>query len=171
MVGSTFAGQNIGAGRFDRVKQGFRIILIVSLISSTALFALIYIFGCDLMRMFIDMRQPDAPQILALGIHVQRIMIWCYIIMAFMQPANGVLRGAGDTLPVMWITIVCTVFMRVPMAYLMVTLTKSTLYPSGNPDGIFWSMVVCFTIAAAACLTYYASGRWKKKALVRAGTK
>ncbi|MDR3210105.1 MAG: MATE family efflux transporter [Oscillospiraceae bacterium] len=168
MVGSTYAGQNIGAGRLDRVKKGFKIMLGVSLCTSAVLFGLIYLFGGNLMRMFIDMSQPDARQIIELGIHVQRIMIWCYLIMAVMQPANGVLRGAGDTLPVMWITIVCTVFMRVPMAYAMVTLSKSALYPSGNPDGIFWSMVICFTIAAAACLTYYLTGRWKKKAVVRA---
>jgi putative MATE family efflux protein len=168
MSGSTFAGQNIGAGRYDRVKQGFRIILTVSLIVSGVVLILIYIYGGNLIRLFIDMSQPDAPLIIALGVHVQRIMVWCYLIMAVTQASSGVMRGAGDTMPVMWITIVATVLLRVPMAYLMVHFSKSAAYPGGNPDGIFWSMVICFALAGAACLVYYHTGRWKRKALVRA---
>jgi Na+-driven multidrug efflux pump len=53
------------------------------------------------------------------------------------------------------------------MAYAMVTLSKSAAYPNGNPDGIFWSMVICFGCAAASTMTYYLTGRWKKKALTR----
>lgn len=167
MAGSTFAGQNIGAGRFDRVTQGFKIILSVSLVVSAILLIAIYIFGGELLKLFIDMSSPDASHIIALGVHVQRIMVWCYLIMAVTQASSGVMRGAGDTLPVMWITIVATVLMRVPMAYIMVHYSKSPAYPGGNPDGIFWSMVICFAVAGFSCLGYYLTGRWKNKALVR----
>jgi putative MATE family efflux protein len=167
MAGSTFAGQNIGAGKFDRVKQGVRIIFLSSFTVSSALLVLIYIFGGSLIGMFIDPGQPDAQQIIALGVHVQRIMVWCYLIMAVMQSVGGVMRGAGDTLPMMWITIIATVGLRMPMAYLMVRLSKSAEYPAGNPDGIFWSMVICFGIAAALSVLYYKSGRWKRKVLVK----
>lgn len=167
MSGATFAGQNIGAGRLDRVRQGVKITLGVSLTVSCILLVLIYIFGGDLIRMFIDVSQPDAPIIIQLGIRVQRIMVWCYIIMAVTQSVGGVMRGAGDTMPMMWITIAATVGLRVPMAYLMVNMSKSPQYPGGNPDGIFISMVVCFGLACAASVVYYRTGRWKNKTLVR----
>lgn len=167
MSGSTFAGQNIGAGRLDRVKQGVKITLAVSLTVSTVLLILIYIFGGDMIKMFIDMSHPDAQVIIRLGVRIQRIMVWCYIIMAVTQSVGGVMRGAGDTMPMMWITIVATVGLRVPMAYLMVNLSKSSQYPGGNPDGIFLSMVICFGLACAASVVYYKTGRWRKKALVR----
>ena len=55
-----------------------------------------------------------------LGVRIQRIMVW-YIL--WLHPVvGGVMRGAG--MPMMWITIVATVGLRVPMAYLMVNLTK-----------------------------------------------
>ncbi|MDR0446791.1 MAG: MATE family efflux transporter, partial [Oscillospiraceae bacterium] len=76
-----------------------------------------------------------------------------------------VLRGAGDTFPVMCFTIIGTVFMRMPMAYLMVRLSKSAEFPVGNPAGVYWSMLICFSLVAAACGVYYATGRWKKKVL------
>jgi putative MATE family efflux protein len=171
MVGSTYAGQNIGAGQFDRVKNGFKIMVAVSLLSSLVLFAVVYVFGEGMLRWFIDMSEPNAAQVLALGVHVQRIMIWCYLIMAVMQPANGVLRGAGATMPVMWFTIIGTVFMRVPMAYIFVHFSKSPEQPGGSPDGIFWSMVICFSIVAAMCVIYYLSGRWKRNILVRQNEK
>jgi putative MATE family efflux protein len=167
MAGSTFAGQNIGAGKFDRVKQGFKIILMTSLTVSLALIVLITIFGGDLMRLFIDVNEPDGPLIIARGVPMQRIMVWCYLAMSLTQASSGVLRGAGDTFPVMCFTIIGTVFMRMPMAYVMVRMSKSAEYPMGNPAGVYWSMLICFSLVAAACGVYYATGRWRKKALTR----
>jgi Na+-driven multidrug efflux pump len=171
MAGSTYAGQNIGAGRFDRVRTGFRIILTVSLATSAVILVLIYIFGGDLLKMFIDMKSPDAPADHCIGRPCPAHYGLVLLIMAVTQASSGVMRGAGDTLPVMWITIVATVFMRVPMAYLMVNASKNAAYPGGNPDGIFWSMVICFAVAGFSCLGYYLTGRWKRKALVRVKTR
>ncbi|MDR0937159.1 MAG: MATE family efflux transporter [Oscillospiraceae bacterium] len=167
MAGSTFAGQNIGAGKFDRVSSGFKISFSLCMGTALLLLAIIYIWGGDMLTLFIDMSKPDSAQIIALGVRVQRIMVWCYPIMAVVQACNGVIRGAGDTMPVMWFTLIATVVFRVPMAYIMVLSTKSAEYPGGNPDGIFWSMVICFGLCAAMCAVYYRSGKWKDKAVVR----
>jgi putative MATE family efflux protein len=165
MAGSTFAGQNIGAGRFDRVKLGFKIILLTSLSVSAALIVLISVFGGNLMQMFIDMTEPESALIIQYGVPMQRIMVWCYLAMSLTQASSGVLRGAGDTFPVMCFTIIGTVFMRMPMAYLMVRMSKSAEFPAGNPAGVYWSMLICFSLVAGACGVYYATGRWKKKAV------
>jgi hypothetical protein len=45
--------------------------------------------------------------------------------------------------------------------------SETISYNSGNPDGIYWSMVICFGIAAALLAGYYASGRWKKSIVVK----
>ncbi|MDR1065789.1 MAG: MATE family efflux transporter [Oscillospiraceae bacterium] len=171
MAGATFAGQNIGAGRLDRVKQGFKIILLTSLSVSAALIVLITLFGGDLMKLFIDINEPDGPLIIARGVPMQRIMVWCYLAMSLTQASGGVLRGAGDTFPVMCFTIIGTVFMRMPMAYFMVRASKSAEFPAGNPAGVYWSMLICFTLVAGACGVYYATGRWKRKALERAAVR
>jgi Na+-driven multidrug efflux pump len=85
MTGSTFAGQNIGAGKMERVRKGFWIIFGVSITTSAIMLIGIYIFGGNLIEMFIDMTKPDAELIVALGVHVQRIMVWCYLIMSVVQ--------------------------------------------------------------------------------------
>ena len=163
--GSTFAGQNIGAGRFDRVKTGFRVLLITCIITSALLFTLIYFLGGRLIGWFIDSYDANFYIIVEWGVRIQRIMIWNYFIIAFMQAAIGIMRGAGDTFSVMVITIIATVFMRVPMAYIWVTLGRDELNPGGNWTGIYWSMVICTGVASALCMLYYLSGRWKKFSL------
>jgi putative MATE family efflux protein len=173
MAGSTFAGQNIGAGKMDRVRKGFNIILLTSLAVSAVLIVVISIWGGNLMELFIDVnRDPNASIIIKYGVQMQRIMVWCYIAMSFTQASSGVLRGAGDTFPVMIITIIGTVGMRMPMAYLMVHLSKKTAeFPAGNPSGVYWSMLICFSLVAGACALYYKMGKWKDKVLVRHNTK
>ncbi|MDR2359888.1 MAG: MATE family efflux transporter [Oscillospiraceae bacterium] len=166
MVGSTFAGQNIGAGRLDRVKQGFRIIFTLSMAVELALFILIYIFAPELVKMFISTSDPDAQTILELGTHVVRINVWNFLIMVIVQSTNGVIRGAGDTIAVMIFTLIATVGVRIPVAYIWVMNDKSAMFPNGGPDGVFWSMVIGFSVAAALCMIYYLSGRWKRKAVV-----
>ena len=165
--GSTFAGQNIGAGQFDRVQKGFRVLLIACLIASAALFTLIYFVGGHLIGWFIDSYNPNYHIIVEWSVRIQRIMIWNYFIIAFMQASTGIIRGAGDTMSVMVITIIATVFMRVPMAYIWVSMGRNELNPGGNWSGIYWSMVICTGIAASLCMLYYLSGRWKKFALTR----
>jgi putative MATE family efflux protein len=166
--GSTFAGQNIGAGRFDRVKKGFNIMMVTTLIVSGLLFIAIYLWGGKLIAFFMPADAENVAEIIKWGKYIQHIMVWDYVIMAFLQPAGGILRGAGDTIPMMFITVICTVLMRVPLAAIWVNSTKSDAFPGGHPAGIYWSMVICFAIAAGASLIYYATGRWKKKAVTRA---
>ena len=168
MAGSTFAGQNIGAGHLDRVRQGFKIILTTSLIVSITLIVVISVFSEPLIGLFIDVANPNRELILFYGAKMQRIMVWCYLATSFTQASSGVLRGAGDTLPVMIITIIGTVGMRMPMAYIMVRSFPSETFPAGNPSGVFWSMLVCYSLVAAACFIYYLTGRWKTKAVTKA---
>ena len=168
MAGSTFAGQNIGAGQLDRVRQGFKIILTTSLIVSSALIVLISLFGGNLIALFVDASNPNRDLILYHGVRMQRIMVWCYLATSFTQASSGVLRGAGDTLPVMIITIIGTVGMRMPMAYFLVRRFPSETFPAGNPSGVYISMLVCYSLVASACFVYYLTGRWKKFALTKA---
>ena len=167
-AGSTFAGQNVGAGKLDRVREGFKIILTTSLIVSAVLIVVISIFGRSLISLFVDPSDPNLELILYHGIRMQRIMVWCYIATSFTYASSGVLRGAGDTLPVMIITIIGTVGMRMPMAYFLVRRFPTEVFPAGNPSGVYWSMLICYSLVAASCFVYYLTGRWKKSALTRA---
>ena len=74
---TTFTGQNIGAGRLDRVEKGTKDGLKLGLSVSVVLVALILFFGRYLMEMF-----TSTPEVIDTGMHMMRILAIGYIAMA-----------------------------------------------------------------------------------------
>ena len=157
---TTYAGQNIGAGKIDRVEKGSRQGLTMSLIFSVLIVAVILLFGRGLMNIF-----TDTTELVDLGMHIMKILAVGYILMAIIQALTGVMRGAGDTVTPMWISIIETFFLRMPLAYLMVFLTKTELNPQGNRDMIYWSLIIAWAIGAIMSILFYRFGNWRKKGI------
>ena len=162
MAIATFVGQNVGANRMDRVSQGIRDVLKLSLSISITLVTLLILFGPNLITMF-----TTTEEIIRLGARQIRILAPGYVAMACSQVFGGTMRGAGDTMPSMWISLITTVGIRVPLAYLLANLTRSPAWPVGSPDAIFFSMLTSWTLGAAANYLWYRRGQWKKKSLIR----
>ncbi len=161
MVIATFIGQNIGANRIDRCEKGIRDCLKLALSSSVILVLCILIFGKNLLNLF-----TSTDTVIRLGIRQLRILAFGYIAMCFMQIFAGVMRGAGDTMPSMWISIITTVAIRTPLAYIIAALTKTAEWPNGNPDALFFSLLISWIIGAALNYTWYKLGKWKTKSIV-----
>lgn len=77
----------------------------------------------------------------------------------------GVMRGAGDTMTPMWISMVVTVVIRVPLAYGLAFLTRTPELPNGRYQVLWISMLVSWCMGALLTLIFYKKGNWKKKAL------
>ncbi|MCU6396739.1 hypothetical protein KW820_22690, partial [Enterobacter quasiroggenkampii] len=86
-----------------------------------------------------------------------------YIAMAVTQSLLGVMRGAGDTMTPMWISIITTVVLRVPVAYGIAYLTRSAAYPTGRPESTFISLLVSWTMGAIITTIFFKRGKWKNK--------
>ncbi len=157
---TTYAGQNIGAGKIDRVEKGSRQGLTMSLLFSVLIVAVILLFGRGLMNIF-----TDTTELVDLGMHIMKILAVGYLLMAIIQALTGVMRGAGDTVTPMWISIIETFFLRMPLAYLMVFLTKTELNPQGNRDMIYWSLIIAWAIGAIMSILFYRFGNWRKKGI------
>ena len=65
-----------------------------------------------------------------------------YIAMAITQSLSGVMRGAGDTMTPMWISLITTVLVRVPLAYGISYLTRTDALPFGRYECIHISLVI-----------------------------
>lgn len=76
---------------------------------------------------------------------------------------EGVMRGAGDTVPPMWLSLISTVFLRIPLAYALAWLTRGPEYPNGRPEALFGSMLITWTIGAGLHAIAYRSKVWKRK--------
>ena len=98
--------------------------------------------------------------------HMMKILSVGYIAMAITQSLSGVMRGAGDTVTPMWISLVTTVVIRMPLAYLIAYLTRSEAQPNGTPDALFISLLVAWISGAVITSIFYKRGKWKKKSVM-----
>lgn len=87
--------------------------------------------------------------------------------MAVTQVLSGVMRGAGDTVTPMWISLITTIFLRVPVAYGLAYLTRSAAYPNGRPESIFVSLLIAWVSGAIITTFFYKKGNWREKALLK----
>ena len=161
---TTFAGQNIGAGKMDRVQQGAKSGTVFAMSVSAVISLLIVLFGKNLMAIF-----TKTQDLIDISYHVMLILVAGYIVFEITQCLCGTMRGAGDTVAPMWISIGASVLFRVPAAYLMVHLSKTPQLPQGNFFMLSTSLLCTWILGATLSLIVYRSGRWKNKALVKAG--
>ena len=158
---TTFAGQNIGAGLMDRVVKGARNGTLAAMGISAVITALILLFGRGLMGVF-----TTTQELIDLSFRMMKILAPGYIAMEVTQCLSGIMRGAGDTVTPMWISIFNTILVRVPLAYGLVALSKTPELPQGNYAMMYVSLLITWIIGAALTFILYRTGRWKRKAAV-----
>lgn len=154
---TTYAGQNVGAGRLDRVKEGAKQGTFMALAVSTAITLLLIFFGKYLMMIF-----TDTPELIERAAKMLRILAVGYIAMAVLQSLAGIMRGAGDTVRPMWVSIVQTIGIRMPLAYLLCYLTRSELNPTGRWEMLPLSLVIAWLCGATATFVFYKRGKWRE---------
>lgn len=157
---TTYAGQNVGAKRLDRVEQGSKQGTFLAVAFATTITAIILIFGKYLMGIF-----TDTAELVDLSSRMMRILAVGYIAMAVTQSLSGVMRGAGDTMTPMWISLATTIALRVPLAYGIAYLTRTPENPTGSYLCLFISLLTSWVMGAVITTICYLKGNWKKKAL------
>lgn len=158
---ATFAGQNVGAGKYDRVMKGAKQGTLLAVGTSAVITGLIILFGKNLMRMF-----TDTTELVNMSYRLMMILAVGYIAMAVTQSLSGVMRGAGDTLTPMWISLITTVVVRVPVAYGIAYLTSPDGVPKhGWCESIQISLLCTWVLGAILTFIFYRIGRWKGKRL------
>lgn len=151
---STFVGQNLGAKRPDRVKKGFRAAVLMGGVVSVATSAAVFLFGKPLVSLF-----TTDPHVVTIGVSYLMIVGGFYIIFSTMFVITGILRGAGDTLVPMFITLFSLWMVRIPVSE----------YLSGQmgTDGIWWGIPISWSSGLLVSIAYYLTGRWKYKVVAR----
>jgi len=155
---TTYVGQNIGARRIDRVRQGIKDLLKLALITSGVLVACILLFGHGLIGLF-----TETEDVIAIGIRGLRWLALGYIAFSVSQVLQGAMRGAGETMVPMWISIITTIMVRLPLAYLLAALTRSETWPRGTPDALFASLLISWLLGMTMTVVTYRRGAWKRR--------
>ena len=160
MALTTYAGQNVGAGLYDRVTKGARQGTLIAVLCSATITAIILLFGKGLMSIF-----TDTQELVDKSYYLMKILAAGYIAMAITQSLSGIMRGAGDTMTPMWISLMTTVIIRVPVAYGISYLTRTPLLPFGRSECIQISLLVSWVLGAVFTTIFYSLGKWKNKAI------
>ncbi|MBR7142957.1 MAG: MATE family efflux transporter [Clostridia bacterium] len=157
---TTFAGQNVGAGKYDRVMKGAKQGTLLAVGCSTAITGILLLFGKPLMAVF-----SETADLVDLSYSLMQILAVGYIAVAVTQSLSGIMRGAGDTMTPMWISLITTVLFRVPLAYGISYLTRTAELPYGQSWCIQVSLLGSWVMGAVLTLIFYRFGRWKHKKL------
>jgi putative MATE family efflux protein len=167
-VASTYAGQNIGANKIDRVMKGTWICLAMALGISIVVVIAILFNGPTLISWFVNDPDPKLMEkIIEVSVQMMRIMVWGYIIMAVANTIGGVMRGAGDTIAQLYIMVATNIVIRIPLTFLMVHLSKTPDYPEGKPEMFFYSMLIAFGLNVIVSCIYFATGKWRTKSVIQ----
>lgn len=154
MALSTFVGQNVGAGRHDRAKEGIHVAMTSITIFGVILGIFLWFFGHPLMRVF-----TDNQTVLDIGFVGIRILAFFYFIMGMNQNLAGAMRGAGASVAPM-ITSIAGSLVRIPVAYFIAVVPN-------NMYGLFWSMVASIVIQFILLYSYFRSGHWQNFSVVK----
>ncbi len=160
MAMTTYAGQNVGARLYDRVTEGAKQGTLLAVTCSTIITVIILFFGKYLMAVF-----TDTKELVEMSNYLMRILAAGYIAMAVTQSLSGIMRGAGDTVTPMWISLITTVAVRVPVAYGISYLTRTPELPFGHNECIQISLLFSWVMGAVLTTIFYMRGKWKTKAL------
>lgn len=147
---TTFVGQNYGAGKMDRVRKSTRVCLIMDFVVSAVLVVFLILTRTFLFRMFTS----DAA-VIEIGSEMLLLITPWYIVYIFIEVLAGALRGIGDVLVPVVITLIGICALRI--IWLVGALEISPTIPA-----IIFSYPVTWLLTAVAFIVYYLKKYWGK---------
>ena len=159
---STFAAQNAGAGKFDRVRRGYRTGCLMTLVICVALAAVVTPGRMFWMSLFVSEAEypAQAAEIILMGAGMLAVTPLFYWVLGLIHAALNTMAGAGDTLFSM-IAMIAMMLLRVVIAWGFIHLAGT------DETGIWWAFVLSWIITLIFTEIHYFRGSWKKKALGR----
>lgn len=151
---STMVGQNIGAGRWDRVGKITMSGIGINIVMTAALVALLYLLDRPVLGLFLS---TDSPAI-DIAMRVNNIASWSFVFFGITIVLFATVRATGAVMPPLIILIISVLICRTGFAYL--------LYDDYGQDALWWSFPVGSIISLVLALAYYRFGNWRSLQLI-----
>lgn len=155
---TNYSGQNMGAGKIDRVKEGYRKAVVMVIVFSLAMLPIVYIFGSSIIGLFFDESVENVTEVIAIGTKALRITSLAYLGLGLIYIPRAVLNGCGDTGFAM-INGICEVACRILYSQIF------TRIPILGFWGIWITTALTWTTTAVVCVHRYVSGKWRSKGI------
>ncbi len=147
---TTFAGQNFGAQKYDRVKKSTSACLLMSLATSFVLVGFLFLACEPLYHIF-----TADKTVVDIGVWMLRLIIPSYMIFVFIEILSGALRGIGDVIIPTLITLGGVCLVRVPMALILTPMTNDVAT-------LIYSYPISWGVTALLLIPYYLYQKKKK---------
>lgn len=115
---SSFVGQNLGAGEYQRIKDGAKISAQLSVVIALAVGAVLLIFGHEILGIFISPTEKQAEEVLKIAYNYLAVMGATLIILYLLHIYRSALQGMGDTVIPMFSGI-AEMIMRISIAFFL----------------------------------------------------
>jgi len=149
MALSTYTGQNMGAGKIQRIRHGFRDSLLAMIALAGIMTLIMQLCGRSLVGLFV--RETD---VIAMGSRALGITSFFYIFLGIIYVSRGVLNGVGDAF-FSFINGIVEIVGRVGLPLLLLHLTTAGVWSIWITAGVTW------LLAGTSCILRYI--HWRKK--------
>ncbi len=149
----TYVGQNIGAGKHDRLKKGIRLSMWMSVIIAVTLGLLLVVIAPLAVRLF-----TNEEAIIETGATGLRTLGFFYVFMALTNCITGIVRGAGSSSFPMF-----SAFLNIGVRIL---LSWVLAYGMKDYRGLYYAMIIGNFCNMAALVLYYKFGHWREASVV-----
>lgn len=148
MAITTFIGQNYGAGKYDRMKKGMWVTLLMGIVYTVLTGILLLTFSGQIMRLF-----SEDVGVIAYGQTAMRYFCPFYWILAILHSLAGTVRGTGKSIPPMVVLLVSLCLFRIVWIQLVLPYYTSI-------EGIFILYPVSWMVGAVLMILYTWKGKW-----------
>jgi putative MATE family efflux protein len=151
---TSITAQNVGAGRWDRVNRITLIGVIYNILMSGFAAAMIYLFNREALSLFL----PTGGKAIQIGLSINEITIWSFVLFGVYQVVSGVIRATGSVIVPLSITFTSLWVIRIPLAYYLAN--------QFGQNAFWWSIPASFSLAVVITTFYYFLGNWKKVKMI-----
>lgn len=151
----SFVGHNLGAQKYDRLKESIRICNILGSVFSLVTAAIAFVFAGPVVSLF-----DKNPEVIQYGSDMIRYVAFCYIPLTWSHVYNGTCRGAGNVKVPMIIAVTTQSIIK----YLMVAVGLALWF---DVRVIYISTFACYTLAGIVATVYFKTSSWTEEMHLR----
>jgi putative MATE family efflux protein len=153
---ATLVGQNMGAQLIERAEKGATYAAWIGFVGLSLVGILFYAFATPLVKAFMDAE----PAVTQMGVDFLKIVSLSFGFMGAQLALVGTLRGSGNTVESMILTIIGIWAIQFPFAWFVSEM------PTFNEFGVWWSFPVSYVLPCILTVIWFKRGKWKEKKLV-----
>ena len=142
----TYAGQNLGAGRTDRIRRGVKAAVLIALLTSLLIALLMLFAGKGILGWFISGTPEEFEQTLRIAYYYLAVMSICLPVLYILHITRSAIQGMGNTvLPL--VSGIAEFIMRAATAVFLPMVI--------GENGIFYAEIMAWTGATVILVISY----------------